>query len=414
MLLYTLYCRAYQSALRIGAAFVHWREPERIEGPGSLRELPALIKREELSRVLIVAGPTTAKMAAMKALRADLEEIGIASFLYDRTVPNPTVANVEQARALYDVNGCDAIVAFGGGSPIDCAKAVGAMIARPGVPLRAMEGLLKVRNRLPPLIAIPTTAGTGSESTMAAVISDPALHEKFAINDFSLIPRFALLDPDLTLGLPPFLTATTGMDALTHAVEAFIGRANTKATEDAAIEATRLIVDNLVHVFRDGTDTEGRAKLLRASYRAGVAFTRAYVGYGHAIAHSLGGLYGTSHGLANAVILPVVLEAYGASAQRRLAILARSAGIAAVADSDSAATRSFIAAIRSMNTAMGIGSVIDGILESDIPLLVGRSLAEANPFYPVPRILSRSEMERIVRSIGSSTLSISAKGPRGG
>lgn len=205
---------------------------------------------------------------------------------------------------------------------MDCAKGVGARVARPHKKISSMRGELKILKPIPLLIAVPTTAGTGSETTLAAVLTDERTHEKYALNDFVLIPRYAVLDPVLTEGLPPFITATTGMDALTHAVEAYIGKSNTAQTIEDSVAAVKLIFRNLERAYTDGSDMEARENMQKASFLAGAAFTRAYVGYVHAIAHSLGGEYGIPHGLANAVILPYVLEAYGSSVYMSLAELA--------------------------------------------------------------------------------------------
>ena len=210
---------------------------------------------------------------------------------------------------------------------MDCAKVAAARVVRPNKPIPKMRGVLKVMRKLPPFFAVPTTAGTGSETTIAAVVTNPATHEKYAINDPVLRPKYAVLDPELTIGLPPHITSTTGMDALTHAVEAYIGHSNTRDTEQKARLAVKLIFANIEKVYQNGKDIDARGQMLLASYYAGVAFTRAYVGYVHAIAHNLGGLYGIAHGLANAIILPYVLEYYGESAHHRLAELADVAGI---------------------------------------------------------------------------------------
>ena len=211
---------------------------------------------------------------------------------------------------------------------MDCAKGVGARVAQPSKPINKMRGLLRIHRRLPLLIAVPTTAGTGSEVTLAAVITDDETHYKYPINDFVLIPRFAVHDPEFTRGLPASITGQTGMDALTHAVEAFIGRSTTPYTRKMARQAVQLIHDNLLEAYEHGDDMRARRNMLSAAYKAGVAFTRSYVGYAHAIAHSLGGRYGIPHGLANAIILPHMLRAYGDAAAPKLADLARMAGIA--------------------------------------------------------------------------------------
>jgi len=254
------------------------------------------------------------------------------------------------------------------------------------------------------LVAIPTTAGTGSEATLAAVISNPETHEKYPINDHSLIPHLAVLDPELTLKLPKQMTATTGMDALTHAVEAYIGRSNTKETERDAIEATRIIMQDLVAVYADGDDVVRRGNMLKAAYLAGKAFTRAYVGYVHAIAHTLGGFYGIPHGLANSVILPHMLDYFGASAEKRLADLARKSKTVDETLDDASAAKAFIARIRAMNKSMAIPETLTGIKSEDVPLMVKRALSEANPLYPVPRILNGQELTEVFGIISNGSI----------
>ncbi|MDD3998299.1 MAG: iron-containing alcohol dehydrogenase, partial [Sphaerochaetaceae bacterium] len=284
------------------------------------------------------------------------------------------------------------------------AKGVGARVARPRKSLASMKGVLKVLHRLPLLTAIPTTAGTGSEATLAAVISNPETHEKYPINDHSLIPHLAVLDPELTRKLPKQMTATTGMDALTHAVEAYIGRSNTKETERDAIEATRIIMQDLVAVYADGDDVARRGNMLKAAYLAGKAFTRAYVGYVHAIAHTLGGFYGIPHGLANSVILPHVLDYFGASAEKRLADLARKSKAVDETLDDASAAKTFIARIRAMNKSMAIPETLAGIKSEDVPLMVERALSEANPLYPVPRILNKQELTEVFVLISNGSI----------
>jgi alcohol dehydrogenase class IV len=328
-----------------------------------------------------------------------LTEAGIQYTLYDGTQPNPTFDNIEDARSLYVENNCEAIIAFGGGSSMDCAKVAAARVVRPNTPIPKMRGVLKVLRKLPPFFAVPTTAGTGSETTIAAVVTNPKTHEKYAINDPVLRPKYAVLDPELTVGLPPHITSTTGMDALTHAVEAYIGHSNTRDTEENAKRAVKMIFDNIETVYRDGKNIEARGEMLLASYYAGVAFTRAYVGYVHAIAHNLGGMYGIAHGLANAIILPYVLEYYGESAHKRLAELAEAASITQPGMTDAQKAEAFIAAIRRLNQDMNIPDKIEQIQEKDIPTLVERALKEGNPLYPVPKIMNEADCEMVIRRL---------------
>ena len=386
--MYTLYCRLFQAIIRLASCFLPWRKPELIDGVNSLCKLPGFIRKKGISSVLIVTDQGICALGLMDGLVKGLEEEEIGYAVYDKTVPNPTIDNITEAAQMYRQNGCQAIIAFGGGSPMDCGKGVGALIARPQKTIPGMRGLLKVRKKTPPFFAVPTTAGTGSEATLAAVITDSRTHEKYAINDHALIPDFAVLDPALTVGLPPHITATTGMDALTHAVEAYIGKSNTGETRRLAREAVGLIFDNLYEAYVNGDTMEARENMQRASYYAGVAFTRAYVGNVHALAHQLGGVYGVPHGLANAVILPYVLAYYGKSAAKPLAELAELTGITAPEDTQAQKASAFIQAIQEMNAQMDIPAKIGGIREEDIPLMAKRAFTEANPLYPVPRVFS--------------------------
>jgi len=398
-ILFKAYCRIYQAVFRIVVPLLPWRKPELIEGENSLLKLPVFIKSKGIKKVLIVTDKGISSLGLVEPLKEGLEKEGIAYAFYDKTVPNPTIDNIEEAAALYRENGCEAIIAFGGGSPMDCAKGVGARIARPDKPIPKMKGVLKVLRKLPPLFAIPTTAGTGSEATLAAVITNSETHEKYPINDVVLIPRYAVLDPILTKGLPKHITSTTGMDALTHAVEAYIGRSNTRETEDMAKKAVKLIFDNLKEAYDNGSNLEARRNMQFAAYYAGVAFTRAYVGYVHAVAHTLGGMYNVPHGLANAVILPVVLEAFGESAHKRLAELADVAGITSEGETDEQKANKFIAAIKEMNAYMQIPTAIKGIKDEDLPILAKRAFKEANPLYPVPRLMGLDEITKIFKAV---------------
>ena len=392
-----LLCRAAQATMRLASYALPWRAPEIIRGDRPLEALARRIQSDGIANVLLVIGPNIRKKGLARPLLEALAARGVAVYVYDGVVPNPTLQNAEDAARVYRENGCRAIVAFGGGSPMDCAKLAGALVARPGRTLRQMRGFLGVRAPLPPLYAIPTTAGSGSETTLAAVVSDPATHEKYALSDPALIPTVAVLDPTLTLGLPPALTATTGMDALCHAVEAYIGRANTRRTEREALEAVRLIFAALPRAYRDGGNLEARDHMLLASHKAGVAFTRAYVGYVHAMAHAVGGVYGVAHGLANAVLLPFVLRAYGDRVARRLANLADAAGVAKPNQSVGEKAAAFVAAIEALNRQMNIPAHLAQIREEDIPCLARRAAREGNVPYPAPRVLLAPELEQIYR-----------------
>lgn len=389
------YCRIYQGVFRLAIPLLPWRKPELIDG--GLEKLPEFIKSKKLTNVLLVTDKGIRGLGLTTSLENGLKEAGVNCVVYDDTVPNPTIGNIEDALKLYIDNKCEAIIAFGGGSSMDCAKGVGARVARPKMPVRKMKGLLKVHKATPPIFAVPTTAGTGSETTLAAVISDPEKAEKYPINDPVLIPKYAVLDPQITVKLPPHITSTTGMDALTHAVEAYIGHSNTKETKEMAIKATRLIFENLETAFKDGSNLEARNNMQHAAYYAGIAFTRAYVGYVHAVAHSLGAQYHIAHGLANAVILPYFLEAYGKTAYKPLAELADVVGITGSSREEKA--KKFIEAVKQMNKDMNIPEHFPEIKEEDIAIMSKHANAEGNPLYPVPKLMDRKELAEMYRKI---------------
>ena len=391
------FCRVYQKVFFVFQCFLDWSEPQLLTGPGAVKKLPALIKEKGLSKVLVVTDKGLTGLGLPNGLYEELDNAGIGYVVYDGVQPNPSIDNIEEARAMYVDNGCQGIIAFGGGSPMDCAKLAGARVVKPNQPVVKMRGVMKIMKKIPPFFAVPTTAGTGSETTLAAVVSNPKTHEKNACNDPVLRPKYAVLDPELTVGLPPHITSTTGMDALTHAVEAYIGKSNVAATRNYAEKATALIFSNLETAYNDGKNIEARNNMLLASYYAGMAFTRAYVGYVHAVAHNLGGQYGIPHGLANAVILPVVLEKFGSAIYPQLAKLADIVGIVGQTEEEKA--KMFIAEIYAMNERMNIPKGFTQIKEEDIPIIVERALKEGNPLYPVPVIWDEPEMTELVKSL---------------
>ena len=393
-----LYYRGFQAVFNVGARCLHWRRPIPISGPGSVGKIPELLKEEKVNRVMVVTGPSVGKKLAPRIL-AELDKAGISYSLFAQVEANPSVNTVNRIQTLYLENACEGFIAVGGGSPIDAAKAAAARVVRPNTEVGKMAGLLRVGKKLPPFIAVPTTAGTGSETTIAAVVTDSDTHHKYALMDLHLVPKYAILDPEMTRELPPKITAATGMDALTHAVEAYVcWTYNTEESICLAEEAVCEIFRYLERAYRDGNDMEARTQMLIASYKAGFAFTRAGVGNVHAIAHTLGGLYNTPHGLANAVILPIVLEDYGPAVEGKLAHLAELTGVR-FEGTDGEKARAFIGEIRAMNRRMNIPTCFDFIREKDIPQMIQWALAEANPVYPVPVVYDQKRCERVIRRI---------------
>ncbi|HHO76992.1 MAG TPA: iron-containing alcohol dehydrogenase [Deltaproteobacteria bacterium] len=403
------YYRTYQFFMGLSLNFLPWIEPEIIEGAGSVKKLPLIIKRKGISNVLIVTDPGLMSLHLLDPLFEALGSSGIKYSLYDQVQPNPTVENIEAAFTVYRENKCQAIIAFGGGSPMDCAKITGARAARPNRSVIQMKGLfkvimpaLKMGHLFPPtLFAVPTTAGTGSETTVAAVVSNPDTHEKFPINDPVLRPRYAVLDPTLTVGLPPHITATTGIDALTHAVESYIGKFNynNADTRIKAVMAVEMIFNNIEKAYKNGKDLEARGQMLLASYYAGYSFTRGCVGYVHGIGHKLGGMYGVPHGLAMSVVMPYVLDWYGETAHKPLAELAEVAGIARFGMRQSEKARAFIEAVKALNSRLDIPTKFDCIKDEDIPTIAEYALLECNPMYPVPKIMSKEDCMAVIKCL---------------
>ena len=386
-----IYCRVFQTAFRMALPVLPYREPEIIR---SCTELGKVAKKEKISSILIVTDKGIVNNSLVDPVVAALQTSGISYYIYSDTQPNPTVQNVEDALQAYKANHCDALIAIGGGSSIDCAKAVGARVAYPKRTVNQLGGKLKVWRKLPTLIAIPTTAGTGSETTLAAMITDSKTHHKYAIMSFPLIPKYAVLDASLTYSLPPHLTATTGVDALTHAVEAYIGRSTSKETRRLSLEATKLVFENVEAAYKDGNNHKARENMLHAAYKAGIAFSKSYVGYIHAVAHSLGGKYGTPHGLANAVVMPYVLESYGKSVYKKLHRLGIAAGVVTEEDAHMTGAIKFINAVKALNAGMNIPEKLSGIQKEDIPALAKHAAKEANPLYPVPKLMTTKELEQ--------------------
>lgn len=397
--LHKAYCRTFQAVFNIGARCLRWRKAQRIEGAGCIKEIPAILDKCGVRKTLVVTDPGLMKAGVAPKILEVFDNAGVDYVLFDSVEANPSLNTVYKIRDLYLESDCGGFVAIGGGSPMDAAKAAASIIARPEKNLKQLGGLLKVGRKLPPFIAVPTTAGTGSETTIAALITDTDTHHKYAIMDLHLIPLYAVLDPELTTGLPPHVTAATGMDALTHAIEAYLcWTYNTKESIRFAEDAVCQIFKYLERAYRDGNDIEARGKMLFASYQAGFAFTRAGVGNVHAIAHTLGGLYNTAHGLANAVILPIVLEDYGEAVYPKLAHLA------VITDTktdgnEAEKAQAFIAEIRAMNERMGIPTGFDFIKDEDIPQMTKWASKEANPIYPVPVYYTEERYRSVIERI---------------
>ncbi len=389
----------HQSLVPIGgmaARFLPDKIPVTFVSEGAAAELCESIAHSGAARVLVVTDAGLVAAGIVGRITGALDAVGLAYSIYAGVQPDPTFDQVEAGLATYDQDGCDSVLAVGGGSSMDASKVIAAM-ATNRVPLAKLEGPLKVRKPTAPFYAIPTTAGTGSEVTIAAVLSDPVTHAKKFFIDPKLLPRMTALDPGLMTGLPPQITAATGMDALTHAIESFVARTSKPATEDYAMTSVRLVFAHLPTAHANGAEIESRKAMALASYYGGLAFSRTSVGYVHAIAHTFGAYYGTPHGLANAIALPHVLEFSKESARPQLARLARLIG--RTGDSDAALADAFIAAVRELMTQIDIPFQLAALEEADIPAIAKQALSEAHLNYPVPRYMSQQECETLLRQI---------------
>jgi alcohol dehydrogenase len=369
------------------------RIPVTFVGVDASRELCESIAHTRARKVLIVTDAVLVELGLIDRVTESLRSAGMGWSIYAGVEPDPTFAHVQAGLSQLQREGCDAVLAVGGGSPMDAAKLIAAM-ATNRVAIAKLEGLMKVRRTPMPLFAIPTTAGTGSEVTLAAVVSDPETHTKKFFLDPKLLPLMVALDTSLMLDLPPAITAATGMDALTHAVESFLSRTSTETTECYARIGVRLIFDHLGTAFSEGGNTEARKAMALASYYAGLAFTRTSVGYVHAIAHTFGAYYGTPHGLANAIVLPHILEFSKGSAEARLASLAELIGLEGASPGDKA--QKFIDAVRELMMKIDLPDSLDALKQTDIPSIARQALGEAHLNYPVPRYMSQHECEALL------------------
>ncbi len=391
--------RSYQVLMRGAMYLLPYNKPQVFYGENSLNEMAETIKQDGHKKVFVAADKGVLALGLCDEIFKALQNHNLEFVIFDGAEVNPTISNVENGLEIYKSNLCSSIIAIGGGSVMDCAKAIGARVSNPNKSVKSMKGILKVRHTLPDLYAIPTTSGTGSETTLAAVIVDDVTREKFVLEDPKLVPKFAVLYPLMTVTLPARLTATTGMDALTHAVESYIGRCNTKQTKEFAEDAIKLIFENLEKAYFEPSNILVRQNMMSASFLAGLAFTRSFVGNVHAIAHSIGGKYNLAHGLLNAIILPKVLSFYGKSIYKKIGTLCDKIGLFQDELTDEDKTIAFINKIKDLNKKFEIPEFITELKEQDIPALTKLAMKEANPLYPVPVIFEEKEFYYIYRSL---------------
>lgn len=390
-----IYSRSVQLALKMAMPFINIRIPET---HFDILKIVSIIKNEKLNHPLIISGNHVSKHPKIQLLFFELKNNNLSFSLFTDVRSDPTFENIEEIYKFYSDNSCDSIIAIGGGSIIDASKALGCKITDPNKNLSSFKGLLKVKKDIPFFIACPTTAGTGSEATIASVVTNEKTNDKFAINDPHLVPNIAILDNELLDSLPSETIAITGIDALSHAVEAYIGRSNSKLTKEKALDAILLIKNNLVNFYNNPSDNEARNNMIIASYDAGISFTRAYVGYVHALAHAIGGLYHLPHGYCIAILLPYVLEAYGSSIYKSTREINDYLSLSDKEAVDEEKCLTFIDWIKDLNKELNIPETFEQkINEDDYLKLAVHAFKEASPIYPVPKIFNIKKLIEIIK-----------------
>ena len=390
--------RLFKPFMKPTARIIPIPRPTALVGPDSALRLCRMIGQFGYRRVMIITDAVLVKLGLVEPLRLALVEQGIDVTVHDGITPDPTYPVLEAGLAAVKAHRSDAILAVGGGSAIDAAKVISAMATSGNSPAR-LVGMLKLRAPMLPLFAIPTTAGTGSEVTVAAVVTDPVAHVKAAVIDPRLVPMATALDPLVMKGMPKPITAATGMDALTHAVEAYTNRWPLSETAPHCLAAVRMIFENLPRSYANGDDLDAREGMAVASFYAGLAFTKAYVGYVHAFSHTIGGRYGVPHGLCNAIVLPYVLDFIKDApyAQARLAELAVAIGAGAASEPQAALAQKFVDRVRELSRLVGIPDKISALKAGDVPSIARAAMIEAHRDYPVPKNMSLGEAEALLK-----------------
>ena len=374
-----------------------YMQPRMIKGEHALLDLVDVLKEKHLTHYMIVTTPGFIKRGTLQSFFDALNQNDIQYSIFHDVKPDPEISDVEKLKEMFIKDGCQALIAIGGGSVIDCSKAALACVQMKNLDVKTVLHTGRVSKQLPLLIAVPTTAGTGSEVTAGAVITDPIKKRKYALSHLFLIPKYAVLDASLLTSLPAKMTAYSGMDALTHAIEAYINCFNNRKTNEYALCAIKSIFQYLVPSFEDGLNMQYRLELLEASYNAGVAISNNYVGYVHAIAHGIGGMYHLQHGMINAIILPIVLEEYGGAVVGKLATIADVVGITGATDQDK--SKQFIQKLKELNHIFSIPTSISEIQNEDIHYLATGAEKEGNPTYPTPVTWNVAQFEKVIRKI---------------
>ncbi len=364
-------------------------------GSGKLGQAGRIAQSFGVTSLCIITDKSLRKLGLLDPLLQSLEDSGCQYTIFDEVTPDPTYKLVQSGVDFLRAQSCTGVIAIGGGSVIDAAKTMIASYDSNKDP-HALKGLLRVKKRTTPFVVIPTTAGTGSETTIVAVISDSETHKKSLVISPKLIPDAVILDPQVTISLPPSLTATTAADALTHALEAYVSCYATKTTQFYSETAVRLIWKGLEKSLQDPKDLQAREDLLVGSLYGGMAFTRAYVGYVHAFSHNIGGKFGVPHGLANSVILPYIMRFYQSTCSVEFARLAQVLALPVDGLLVEEQAESFLVELERFLASAGIPEILQNFPLSGVPEIVEMGFKECHSTYPVPKYLTKQEAVTIL------------------
>ena len=367
-------------------------------GEDSSMQLCGNIAQLGMKKVMIVTDAVLVKLGVIQPIQDQLQHNGIEVVIFSDVKPDPTCEIVEKSLALFKNTACDSVLGIGGGSTIDTAKVLALAAANHKSP-KQLFGILKSRKPAYPLFVIPTTAGTGSEVTIAAVISDSETHIKGLVIDPKVVPLATALDPVIMKGMPPAITADTGIDALTHAIESWVSGFANKQSDYYASAAMKLIMENLKTAFEDGQNIAAREAMALGSHYAGLAMNSAGIGYVHALAHQLGTQYQIPHGRANAIILPHVLEFNRKASEKRLALAAKKIGLSSSHTSDEQAANIFIQSVKQLLKDLKINTEIPNLKKQDFPEMIKSAFTEAHGIYAVPKYMNYSDAEQILNRL---------------
>lgn len=387
--------KGYITGLKAVSYLLNIPKPTIFMSKGASIRLCESVAQFGLKKLLIVTDQALYDMGLLNDILASLDQAGMSYSLFTEVEPDPTFSVVESGLSQYRRDNCDSVMAIGGGSSIDAAKVV-ALAATNEVEPIELVGILKGKKHSAPFFAIPTTAGTGSEATIGAVISDTRTHKKELVIDTKLVPLMAALDPDLMKKLPPHITAATGMDALTHLIEAYLSGMASEVTDYYARSGIKMVFENLPKACKLNSSLKSREKMALASYYGGLTINIAGLGYVHAFAHQIGARYRIPHGESNAKVLPHVLEFNKYAATARMAEIARFLDLAEAGDSDLDLAEKFITAVKNLISSIGIEPVIPSLKKSDFMAIIGAAFKEANSTYAVAKYMSHEEAEELL------------------